>query len=267
MPGCAGPEEAPAGRRLLAAGRRGHLLERGGCNFSHVKGPEPAAIGHAAPSRNWPVARSKPWACPGFHPRNPWHVPTVHMNVHAGRPQARWLRGGLVLAAWTTPTMVLKKMKHFHQACKTPWHRLAKTNIPRFRSGATSTFPQAPQRSAWRAASSSMTSRTRRRRLRLIQSVGDAFIAAPTCPSCSAAKDTPLPEHERDFQAYRRGLRMSSSTWRDRGTLFGLQSGGRTESILDVDAPIVTWRYNWHPEAGTPEARLYTDFLHPRDWV
>jgi coproporphyrinogen III oxidase len=100
----------------------------------------------------------------------------------------------------------------------------------------------------------------------LIRAVGDAFTQA-YLPILQRRRDTPYGERERDFQSYRRGRYVEFNLVWDRGTLFGLQSGGRTESILMSMPPVVNWRYNWHPEAGTPEARLYTDFLPPRDWL
>jgi coproporphyrinogen III oxidase len=102
--------------------------------------------------------------------------------------------------------------------------------------------------------------------LALTRSVGDAFIEA-YLPILQRRRDTPYTQAERDFQAFRRGRYVEFNLVWDRGTLFGLQSGGRTESILMSMPPVVTWRYDWHPEPGTPEARLYSDFLRPRDWV
>jgi len=96
--------------------------------------------------------------------------------------------------------------------------------------------------------------------------VGDACVEA-YWPILKRRRDTPYGEVERDFQALRRGRYVEFNLVWDRGTLFGLQSGGRTESILMSMPPIVKWRYDWHPEPGTPEARLYTDFLPPRGWV
>jgi len=100
----------------------------------------------------------------------------------------------------------------------------------------------------------------------MMRAVGDAFVDA-YLPIVQRRRHLPYGERERDFQAYRRGRYVEFNLVFDRGTLFGLQSGGRTESILMSMPPIVKWRYDWHPEPGTPEARLYTDFLRPRDWA
>jgi coproporphyrinogen III oxidase len=104
-------------------------------------------------------------------------------------------------------------------------------------------------------------------RVSMTRSVGDAFLPAYLPVVEPSRRDTPYGERERDFQAYRRGRYVEFNLVWDRGTLFGLQSGGRTESILMSMPPIVKWRYDWHPEAGSPEARLYTDFLVARDWA
>jgi coproporphyrinogen III oxidase len=100
----------------------------------------------------------------------------------------------------------------------------------------------------------------------MTRAVGDAFLGA-YLPILQRRRDLPWGERERDFQTYRRGRYVEFNLVFDRGTLFGLQSGGRTESILMSMPPVVTWRYDWHPEPGTPEARLYSDFLRPRDWA
>jgi len=100
----------------------------------------------------------------------------------------------------------------------------------------------------------------------MMRSVGNAFLEAYV-PIVERRRDTPYGERERDFQAYRRGRYVEFNLVFDRGTLFGLQSGGRTESILMSLPPLVRWRYDWHPEPGSPEERLYRDFLKPRDWA
>jgi coproporphyrinogen III oxidase len=100
----------------------------------------------------------------------------------------------------------------------------------------------------------------------MLKSVGEGFLKA-YLPIIERRRDTPYGEAERAFQAYRRGRYVEFNLVFDRGTLFGLQSGGRTESILMSMPPVVNWRYDWQPEPGTPEARLYSDFLVPREWV
>ena len=99
-----------------------------------------------------------------------------------------------------------------------------------------------------------------------MRSVGDHYLDA-YLPIVQKRRSMPFGERERDFQLYRRGRYVEFNLVYDRGTLFGLQSGGRTESILMSLPPLVKWRYNWIPEPGTPEARLYSDFLRPRDWL
>jgi len=101
---------------------------------------------------------------------------------------------------------------------------------------------------------------------KLVQSVGDAFLAAYV-PILQRRKDQPFGEREKRFQAYRRGRYVEFNLVYDRGTLFGLQSGGRTESILMSLPPRADWRYDWKPDPGSPEEKLYTDFLKPRDWL
>jgi coproporphyrinogen III oxidase len=100
----------------------------------------------------------------------------------------------------------------------------------------------------------------------MLRAVGDAFLPA-YLPIVQRRSGVPYGERERDFQAYRRGRYVEFNLVYDRGTLFGLQSGGRTESILMSMPPIVKWRYDWKPQAGSAEARLYSDFLRPRDWA
>jgi coproporphyrinogen III oxidase len=99
-----------------------------------------------------------------------------------------------------------------------------------------------------------------------MQSVGDHYLDA-YLPIVSRRKDIAYGERERDFQLYRRGRYVEFNLVYDRGTLFGLQTGGRTESILMSLPPLVKWRYNWQPQVGTPEAELYEKYLIPRDWI
>ena len=210
-----------------------------------------------------------------LHPRNPY-APTVHMNVRmfvADASDGRatpvwWFGGGMDL----TPYYGFDEdAVHFHRTCRDALRAVRRRTLhPQLQELVRRVFlPQAPQRAA----------RRRRHLLRrprptadfdrcfaLQRSVGDHFLA-PTCRSSSAARDTPYGERERDFQAYRRGRYVEFNLVCDRGTLFGLQSGGRTESILMSLPPVVKWRYDWQPEPGAPEAKLYTDFLVARDWL
>ncbi|MCC7545554.1 MAG: oxygen-dependent coproporphyrinogen oxidase, partial [Aquabacterium sp.] len=206
-----------------------------------------------------------------FHPRNPY-VPTVHMNVRmisATGPEGRvvsWFGGGMDL----TPYYGFEEdARHFHQVCKDALAPFGEDKHPRFKKWCDEYFFLKHRNEARGVGGifyDDLSELGFDGGLALTQSVGDAFINA-YLPILQRRKDTPYTQDQRDFQAFRRGRYVEFNLVWDRGTLFGLQSGGRTESILMSMPPIVTWRYNWQPEAGTPEARLYTDFLPPRDWV
>jgi coproporphyrinogen III oxidase len=244
------------------------VFERGGVNFSHVKGRvlPPSATQHR------PELAGAPFEAMGvslvLHPHNPF-VPTVHMNVRmfaalpADREAVVWFGGGMDL----TPYYGYERdAQHFHRVCRDavgperyakfkPWcdeyFFLKHRNEPRGIGGIFFDDISEPGFDAGFA---------------LIQSVGDAFTAA-YLPIVERRQGYAYGERERDFQAYRRGRYVEFNLVFDRGTLFGLQSGGRTESILMSMPPVVNWRYSWAPEAGTPEAKLYSDFLRPRDWA
>jgi len=262
------PEGGGGISRLI---EEGNVLERGGVGFSHVTGsslPPSAAA-------NRPELAGRAWEAMGvslvFHPRNPY-APTVHMNVRffttvgdASEP-AWWFGGGMDLTPYYGFT---EDARHFHQSCHTALQPFGEDLHARFKTWCDDYFYLKHRKEARGvggvffddfnvpgfAQSFAMT-----------QSVGDSFISA-YLPILARRKDTPYGERERDFQAYRRGRYVEFNLVFDRGTLFGLQSGGRTESILMSLPPVVKWRYNWQPEAGTPEARLYTDFLPHRDWL
>lgn len=266
-----GPEERLQGDGCSRLVEEGHLLERGGCNFSHVKGPSlpPSATQHR------PELAGRPFEAMGvslvFHPRNPY-VPTVHMNVRmlaahkADGTVVAWFGGGMDL----TPYYGFEDdARHFHQVCKDALTPFGDDKHPRFKKWCDEYFFLKHRNEARGVGGifyDDLSELGFEGGLALTQSVGDAFINA-YLPILQRRKATPYTQHERDFQAFRRGRYVEFNLVWDRGTLFGLQSGGRTESILMSMPPIVTWRYNWQPEAGTPEARLYTDFLPPRDWV
>jgi coproporphyrinogen III oxidase len=214
-----------------------------------------------------------------LHPRNPY-VPTVHLNVRcfvaaaragaaAGTPDAEpvwWFGGGMDL----TPYYGFEKdAVRFHSVCRQALEPFGPDLHPRFKKWCDEYF-HLKHRNEPRGVGGiffdDFSELGFERSFAMTQSVGDAFLQA-YAPIVERHCNDPYGERERDFQAYRRGRYVEFNLVFDRGTLFGLQSGGRTESILVSMPPIVKWRYNWHPEPGSPEAQLYEEFLRPRDWV
>jgi coproporphyrinogen III oxidase len=266
----------PAGERLQGDGKtqlveEGGLLERGGCNFSHVQGAAmpPSATAHR------PELAGAPFEAMGvslvFHPRNPM-VPTVHMNVRmfaampAGREPVVWFGGGMDLTPYYG---VEEDARHFHATCRGALQPFGDGLHPRFKRWCDEYFflkHRNEPRGIGGIFFDDFSELGFERSFEMLRSVGDAFLPA-YLPIVERRRQLPFGQRERDFQAYRRGRYVEFNLVFDRGTLFGLQSGGRTESILMSMPPIVKWRYDWKPEAGTPEARLYTDFLCPRDWA
>jgi coproporphyrinogen III oxidase len=265
--------ERPAGggglTRLI---EEGDFFERGGCNFSHVTGEAMPASATA----HRPELAERSFEALGvslvLHPRNP-HCPTVHLNVRffiatdAGRDPVWWFGGGMDL----TPYYPLEEdVRHFHASCKAavlPWggeaeYRRIKDWCDRYFFLKHRNEP----RGVGGLFFDDLNEGGFERCFALTRSVGDAFLPA-YLPIVERRRDVPYTEAERDFQAYRRGRYVEFNLVFDRGTLFGLQSGGRTESILMSMPPIVKWRYDWHPEPGSPEARLYEEFLVVRDWA
>jgi coproporphyrinogen III oxidase len=249
----------------------GNVLERGGVNFSHVFGPNlpPSA------SAVRPELAGRSFEAMGvslvFHPRNPY-APTVHMNVRcfvASKPGAEpvwWFGGGMDL----TPYYGFEEdAVHFHQTCRNALDPFGVEYFPRFKKWCDEYFylkhRQEP-RGVGGLFFDDLNEKDFNFSFNLTESVGDHFLSAYV-PILERRMDTPYGERERDFQAYRRGRYVEFNLVYDRGTLFGLQSGGRTESILMSLPPIVKWRYDWKPEAGSPEAKLYSDFLIGKDWV
>jgi coproporphyrinogen III oxidase len=266
----------PPGERLQGDGKSrliegGELLERGGCNFSPVKGSAmpPSATQHR------PELAGAPFEALGvslvIHPRNPY-VPTVHMNVRmfaalpTGREPVVWFGGGMDL----TPYYGFEDdARHFHCINRDALAPFGDDKYPRFKQWCDEYFflkHRNEPRGIGGVFFDDFAEGGFEQSFALMRSVGDAFVPA-YLPIVQRRKNLPHGERERDFQTYRRGRYVEFNLVFDRGTLFGLQSGGRTESILMSMPPVVTWRYNWSPEAGTPEARLYSDFLRPRDWV
>jgi coproporphyrinogen III oxidase len=263
------------GERLQGDGRTlciddGVLLERGGCNFSHVRGPQlpPSATQHR------PELSGAPFEALGvslvFHPRNPY-VPTVHMNVRlfaalpAGKTPVQWFGGGMDL----TPYYGFEDdARHFHRACRDSLVPFGQELYPRFKRWCDEYFflkHRNEPRGVGGIFFDDFSELGFDRGFEMLQSVGDAFLGAYV-PIVERRRDTPYGEREREFQAIRRGRYVEFNLVYDRGTLFGLQSGGRTESILMSMPPCVRWVYNHQPGPGSPEAQLTSDFLKPRDW-
>jgi coproporphyrinogen III oxidase len=270
------PWEKPAGDMLQGNGitkilEEGPLFERAGCGFSHVKGPKlpPSATQHR------PELSGAPFEAMGvslvFHPRNPY-VPTVHMNVRMisaktpdGTPVC-WFGGGMDL----TPYYGFEEdARHFHAVCKASLERFGEDKYPRFKTWCDDYFflkHRNEPRGVGGIFFDDFSELGQVRSFEMLQSVGDAFLNA-YMPIVERRKDTAYGQRERDFQLYRRGRYVEFNLVWDRGTHFGLQSGGRTESILLSMPPHASWAYQKQPEAGTPEAALYEQFLVRRDWV
>jgi coproporphyrinogen III oxidase len=247
------------------------VLERGGVNFSHVTGaslPPSAMAGR-------PELAGRAWEAMGvslvLHPRNPY-APTVHMNVRffeataEGQEPVWWFGGGMDL----TPHYGFEDdARHFHQVCHDALAPFGEGLHARFKKWCDEYFSlkhRKEPRGVGGIFFDDFNELGFDQSYAMVQSVGESFLKA-YLPVLKARKDLPWSERERDFQSYRRGRYVEFNLVWDRGTHFGLQSGGRTEAILMSLPPIVKWRYDWHPEPGTPEAKLYTDFLVHKDWL
>ncbi len=252
----------------------GNVFERAGVGFSHVKGsklPPSASAAH-------PEAAGRAWEAMGLslviHPRNPY-VPTVHMNVRffvAKAPQNTqesdiwWFGGGMDL----TPYYGFEQdAEHFHRTNKTALDAFDTTYYPKFKKECDEYFylkhRQEP-RGIGGIFFDDFNELGFEKSFALQRAVGDSFLQA-YLPIVQRRKDIAYGERERDFQAYRRGRYVEFNLVYDRGTLFGLQSNGRTESILLSMPPIVKWRYDWKPETNSPESKLYSEFLIEKDWL
>jgi coproporphyrinogen III oxidase len=249
----------------------GAVFERAGCNFSHVSGSTlpPAASAHR------PDLAGSPWQAMGvslvLHPRNPY-VPTVHMNVRmfaafpAGRAATFWFGGGMDL----TPYYGFEAdVVHFHRACRDALDAIDRALYPRFKAACDEYFVLKHRNEARGVGGvffDDFSELGFERCFATMRALGDAFVGA-YLPIVRRRRALPYGGRERDFQAWRRGRYVEFNLVWDRGTLFGLQSGGRTESILMSLPPLVKWRYDWQPEPGSVEARFADEFLRPRDWL
>ena len=249
----------------------GNVFERAVVSFSHVFGKQlpPSA------SATRPELAGRSFEAMGvslvLHPRNPY-APTVHMNVrffiatHDSHAPVWWFGGGMDL----TPYYGFDDdARHFHQTCKDALTPFGVNYHPQFKKWCDEYFylkHRKEPRGIGGIFFDDLNEQNFDFSFALMQSVGDHFLTAYT-PILGRRLHTPFGERERSFQAYRRGRYVEFNLVYDRGTLFGLQSGGRTESILMSLPPVVNWRYDWAPEPGSREARLYSDYLIGRDWV
>ena len=260
--------EGGGGRsRVLAEGK---VFEKAGVGFSHVTG---AALPASATAAR-PGLAGQPFQAMGvslvIHPRNPY-VPTTHLNVRflqagEGGQAAWWFGGGFDL----TPYYGFEEdAVHWHRTARAACAPSGPETYARFKLWCDQYFflkHRAEPRGIGGIFFDDFNEPGFEKSFALTRSVGDAFLPA-YLPIVQQRKATPHGQRERDFQLYRRGRYVEFNLVYDRGTLFGLQSGGRTESILMSLPPLVAWRYDWKPSPGTPEARLYDIFLQPRDWA
>ena len=265
------PEEPLQGNGITQILEAGAVFERAGCGFSHVLGPRlpPSATQHR------PELSGAPFEAMGvslvFHPRNPY-VPTVHMNVRmlaAKAPegtQVCWFGGGMDL----TPFYGYEEdAVHFHRACQEAVAPFGDDKYPRFKAWCDDYFylkHRNEQRGIGGIFFDDFSELGFDGGFAMMQAVGDAFLNA-YLPIVHKRKERVYTQRERDFQLYRRGRYVEFNLVWDRGTHFGLQSGGRTESILLSMPPQANWSYQNIPTVGTPEAALYSQFLPRRDWI
>ena len=254
--------------RVLAAGP---IIEKAGVNFSHVRGQQ---LPQAATQRRPELANSSFQALGVsvvVHPHNPY-IPTSHMNVRfivvekSNGEVLWWFGGGFDL----TPYYGFKDdCKHWHQTAKAACDPFGQNVYPRLKKWCDQYF-YLKHRNEPRGIGGLFYDDLNEwgfdQSFAFMQSVGNHFIKAYR-PIVARHKHDPFSQRERDFQTYRRGRYVEFNLLYDRGTLFGLQSGGRTESILMSLPPLVAWHYNHRFDADTPEAKLYDDFLLPREWI
>lgn len=249
----------------------GAVFEQGGVNFSEVSGDNMPASATA----HRPELAGRRFLAMGvslvIHPANPY-VPTSHANVRFfiaekdGEEPIWWFGGGYDLTPFYGND---EDVVHWHQVAKQACEPFGEQVYDDYKKWCDDYFflkhrnePRGvgglffDDLNAWGFAKC----------FAFIQSIGDSYLAA-YLPIVQRRKNQPYGERERDFQLYRRGRYVEFNLVYDRGTLFGLQSGGRTESILMSLPPLVKWRYHWHPEAGSPEAKLYDYYLQPKAWV
>ncbi|HEX6592860.1 MAG TPA: oxygen-dependent coproporphyrinogen oxidase [Moraxellaceae bacterium] len=261
--------EGGGGRARVLEG--GDVIEKGGVMFSHVHISQMPA---SATAHRPELAGCKAQALGVslvIHPRNP-HVPTSHANVRLfvaekeGQAPIWWFGGGFDLTPFYA---VDEDCRHWHQVAHDLCVPFGDDVYPRYKKWCDEYFflkHRGETRGIGGLFYDDLNEWGAEKCFAFMQAVGNGYIAAYQ-PVVARRKATPWSEQERDFQLYRRGRYVEFNLVYDRGTLFGLQSGGRTESILVSLPNLVSWRYDWQPEPGTAEARLYERYLQPRDWL
>lgn len=257
------------GRTRVLAG--GEVFEQGGVNFSHVIGDDlPAAA-----TQHRPNLAGRRFQAVGvslvIHPRNPY-VPTSHANVRfflaerEGEEPVWWFGGGFDL----TPFYPFHDdVLHWHLTAKAACRDFGADAYPRYKAWCDEYFylkHRQETRGVGGLFFDDLSEGGYERCFAFLRSVGDHYLRA-YLPIVQRRKSMNYGERERNFQLYRRGRYVEFNLVYDRGTLFGLQSGGRTESILMSLPPVVHFRYNWQPEPGSPEAELYANYLRARNWL
>ena len=262
-------EEGGGGRSRVIEG--GDVFEKGGVNFSHVHGDQLPPSATAAR----PELAGRSFEAMGvslvIHPRNPY-VPTSHANVRffiaekPGEEPVWWFGGGYDLTPYYGNE---DDCRAWHHTARDACQPFGEEIHPRFKQWCDEYFylkhRQEP-RGVGGLFFDDFNELGFEQSFALMRAVGDSYTKAYV-PIVERRVAQPYGEREREFQLYRRGRYVEFNLVFDRGTLFGLQTGGRTESILMSLPPLVSWRYNWQPEPGTPEAALYEQFLCHRDWL
>ncbi|WP_341502637.1 oxygen-dependent coproporphyrinogen oxidase [Gallaecimonas sp. GXIMD4217] len=251
--------------------RDGAVIEQGGVNFSHVYGDNMPASATA----HRPELEGRSFHAMGvslvIHPRNP-HVPTSHANVRffvaekAGAEPIWWFGGGFDLTPFYP---VAEDVKHWHQVARDLCAPFGEEVYPRYKQWCDDYFylkHRGETRGVGGLFFDDLNEWGFDKSFAFMQAVGEGYLEA-YLPIIERRKDTPYTEQQRQFQLYRRGRYVEFNLVYDRGTLFGLQTGGRTESILMSMPPLARWEYCYEPELGSAEAVLYQDYLRPRDWL
>ena len=264
-------ERAQGGGGRTRILQNGEVFEQAGVGFSHVFGDQ---LPPAATTQRSDLA-GRSFQAMGvslvIHPNNPF-VPTSHCNVRffiaekENEPAVWWFGGGFDL----TPYYGFEEdAKHWHQTAKQACDEVDSALYPKFKKWCDDYFYLKHRNEARGVGGLFFDDYNEGgfdNSFKLFSSVGDSFVKA-YLPIVEKRKDHAFNEKHRNFQLYRRGRYVEFNLVYDRGTLFGLQSGGRTESILMSLPPNVRWEYNYHPEAGSEEEKLYTEFLPAREWI